>query len=66
MALVILLMLGEEAAYGITQKIIPALESPPVTEVALNFSISALSFIPTELVNKLNIYGPVSVLHSKI
>lgn len=27
MALVILLMLGEEAAYGITQKTIPALES---------------------------------------
>lgn len=61
-----LLVWGEEAAYGIAQKIIPALESTPVNEVALNFSVSALLSIPTEFVNKLKICGPVSVLHSKI
>lgn len=59
-------MWGEEAAYGIAQKIIRALESTPVNEVVLNSSISALLSITTEFVNKLNICGPVSMLDSKI
>lgn len=66
MILVILLMWGEETAYRLGQKIIPALESTPVNEVALNFSISAFLSIPTEFVNKLKICGPSSMLHSKI
>lgn len=59
-------MWGEEAAYGIAQKIISALESTPVNKIVLNFSISALLSIPAEFVNKLKICGPVSMLHSKI
>lgn len=45
-------MLGEEAAYGITQKIIPASESTSVTEVALNFSISALLIVHSHWIGK--------------